>query len=133
MDWCFVNDRIISGSEDRTYKVWDLYGQLLYISPEREHAITSVRWAPSGNVFAAGSFDCVWLCDRDGWTEGGSDTGVGSALSLGWSNDGTSIAGCGGKKPFVFTATVLDLKTEWAGCALGLNKPNEIKSKQLTR
>lgn len=127
VDWCFVNDRIISGSEDRTYKVWDLYGQLLYISPEREHAITSVRWAPSGNVFAAGSFDCVWLCDRDGWTEGGSDTGVGSALSLGWSNDGTSIAGCGGKKPFVFTATVLDLTTEWAGCALGLNKPNEIK------
>ena len=114
IDWCPALDgRIVSGGEDRRYKVWDGHGQILFISPARDHAITAVRWSPTGQHFAAGSFDSVWLCARDGWTNGSNDTGVGSAVSLAWARDGSSVAGCGGKPPFVFTGAVVDVEHLW--------------------
>jgi len=30
VDWNEVNEKIVSGSEDRKYKVWNSYGQILY-------------------------------------------------------------------------------------------------------
>lgn len=49
-------------------QVWDAYGRLLYQSSLWEHAITSVAWSPDGALFAAGSFNSLALCDRQGWS-----------------------------------------------------------------
>lgn len=49
-------------------QVWDSYGRLLFQSTPLDYAVTSVAWCPSGEMFAAGSFDSLQLCDRMGWT-----------------------------------------------------------------
>lgn len=47
-------------------QVWDSYGRLLYNSQPHEHPITSVAWAPDGELFAVGSFHTLRLCDKTG-------------------------------------------------------------------
>ena len=49
------------------HQVWDSYGRLLFQSSPLDYAVTSVAWCPSGEMFAAGSFDSLQLCDRMGW------------------------------------------------------------------
>jgi len=49
-------------------QVWDSCGRLLFQSSPLDYAVTSVAWCPSGEMFAAGSFDSLQLCDRMGWT-----------------------------------------------------------------
>ncbi|VTJ86153.1 Hypothetical predicted protein [Marmota monax] len=66
VDWNSVNDLILSAGEDCKYKVWDSYGRLLYSSQPHEHPITSVAWAPDGELFAVGSFHTLRLCDKTG-------------------------------------------------------------------
>ncbi|XP_027958844.1 intraflagellar transport protein 80 homolog isoform X3 [Eumetopias jubatus] len=66
VDWNSVNDLILSAGEDCKYKVWDSYGRLLYNSQPHEHPITSVAWAPDGELFAVGSFHTLRLCDKTG-------------------------------------------------------------------
>ncbi|XP_070365859.1 intraflagellar transport protein 80 homolog isoform X1 [Equus asinus] len=66
VDWNSVNDLILSAGEDCKYKVWDSDGRPLYISQPHEHPITSVAWAPDGELFAVGSFHTLRLCDKTG-------------------------------------------------------------------
>uniref|UniRef100_A0AAA9TXJ5 Intraflagellar transport 80 n=1 Tax=Bos taurus TaxID=9913 RepID=A0AAA9TXJ5_BOVIN len=66
VDWNSVNDLILSAGEDCKYKVWDSYGRPLYSSQPHEHPITSVAWAPDGELFAVGSFHTLRLCDKTG-------------------------------------------------------------------
>ncbi|XP_063560409.1 intraflagellar transport protein 80 homolog isoform X2 [Gorilla gorilla gorilla] len=66
VDWNSVNDLILSAGEDCKYKVWDSYGRPLYNSQPHEHPITSVAWAPDGELFAIGSFHTLRLCDKTG-------------------------------------------------------------------
>uniref|UniRef100_A0A8C4X7R3 Intraflagellar transport 80 homolog (Chlamydomonas) n=1 Tax=Erpetoichthys calabaricus TaxID=27687 RepID=A0A8C4X7R3_ERPCA len=66
IDWNSVNDLILSGGEDCKYKVWDSYGRLLYSSSSHDYPITSVAWAPDGELFTVGSFNTLRLCDRTG-------------------------------------------------------------------
>ncbi|KAK2868759.1 hypothetical protein Q7C36_000630, partial [Tachysurus vachellii] len=66
VDWNSVNDLILSGGEDCKYKVWDSYGRPLYSSSPHDYPITSVAWAPDGEVFAMGSFNTLRLCDKTG-------------------------------------------------------------------
>ncbi|XP_065832392.1 uncharacterized protein [Oscarella lobularis] len=49
VDWSPVNNLIISGSEDRRYKVWDSFGRLIYSS---QPPITSVSWSFDSQLFA---------------------------------------------------------------------------------
>lgn len=39
---------------------------MLYSSQPHEHPITSVAWAPDGELFAVGSFHTLRLCDKTG-------------------------------------------------------------------
>lgn len=48
--------------------MWDPFGRLLYSSSPWEQSITSVAWSPDGTLFAAGSFNCLALCDKQGWS-----------------------------------------------------------------
>ncbi|XP_072330576.1 intraflagellar transport protein 80 homolog isoform X5 [Scyliorhinus torazame] len=66
IDWNAVNDLILSGGEDCKYKVWDSYGRLLYSAQAHDYPITSVAWAPDGQLFAVGSFNTLRLCDKTG-------------------------------------------------------------------
>ena len=47
-------------------QVWDSYGRLLYSSSPQDYPVTSLAWAPDGEVFAVGSFNTLHLCDKTG-------------------------------------------------------------------
>jgi intraflagellar transport protein 80 len=68
VDWNPVNGLLVSGGEDRKYKLWDGFGRLMFQSKPLEFAITSAAWSPNGELFAVGMYDSIRLCDRTGWT-----------------------------------------------------------------
>lgn len=105
-DWSALNGTIVSGGEDCKYKVWDEHGRLLFQSARGDHAVTSVAWSPSGDAFAAGSFNAVWLCDETGWSVGKTRTEGGSVLRLAWNADGTRVAGAGARGSVTFASVV---------------------------
>ena len=127
VDWCAVSGRLVSGGEDRKYKVWDAHGRALFSCAERDHAITSVAWSPSGAHFAAGAYDAVWLCDGAGWSRATtSNTALGSTLDLAWSGDGRTVAGACAKAPGVFVGTVVDVERACDECVARLAKPRAM-------
>uniref|UniRef100_A0A4W6C2E8 Intraflagellar transport 80 homolog (Chlamydomonas) n=1 Tax=Lates calcarifer TaxID=8187 RepID=A0A4W6C2E8_LATCA len=85
VDWNSVNDLILSGGEDCKYKVWDSFGRLLYSSSSHDYPITSLSWAPDGEVFAMGSFNTLRLCDKTGWSYALEKPNTGSLFTLAWS------------------------------------------------
>ena len=56
-------------------QVWDSYGRLLYSSSPQDYPVTSLAWAPDGEVFAVGSFNTLHLCDKTGVSSRSSHTG----------------------------------------------------------
>ncbi|XP_059177555.1 intraflagellar transport protein 80 homolog [Physella acuta] len=112
VDWNAVSNFILSGAEDKRYKVWDTYGRQLYCSSSHEYPITSVAWTPDGEMFAVGSFNTMRLCDRSGWSYALEKPNTGSILSLAWSGDGTQLAGACGNGQVIF-ANVIEIRLEW--------------------
>lgn len=74
-------------------QVWDAYGRQLYCSLLHEFPITSLAWAPAGDMFAVGSFNTLRLCDKSGWSHWLDKPSTGSVYCLAWSSDGTQLAG----------------------------------------
>ena len=113
VDWSPRGDVIVSGGEDCRYRVWDAFGRTLHASPAMDHPTTSCAWAP-GDVFAVGSFERAYLCDRTGGTRRAAvralADGFGSVFGLAWSPDGTTLAGCGGGGGVFVGQTVGDAK-----------------------
>lgn len=95
LDWSQANKLILSGGEDKKYKVWDQYGRNLYTSSPFNTVITSISWAPSGEYFAVGSFENIRLCNKTGWSYSFSKVQTGGVLSLGWNSEGTTLAAAG--------------------------------------
>lgn len=95
VDWNHANKLIISGGEDKKYKIWDQYGRNLFVSYALNSVVTSLSWAPSGEYFAVGSFGSIRLCSKTGWAQSLSKVDSGGIMSLSWSNDGTSLAAAG--------------------------------------
>lgn len=125
VDWNPINNLIVSGGEDKKYKVWDHYGRQLHSSGVCDFSITSVAWAPSGNVFAAGSFNMLALCDKTGWDHSRTRTNTGSILDIDWTVDGTHLAGGGGNSS-VFFAKIVDRSIEWMNFVVNLNEDNQV-------
>lgn len=121
VDWNTVNDLILSGGEDCKYKVWDSYGRLLYSSSPHDYPITSLSWAPDGEVFAVGSFNTLRLCDKTGWSYALEKPNTGSVFSLAWSADGTQLAGACGNGQVIF-AHVVEQRWEWTSFQVTLTK-----------
>ncbi|XP_063772228.1 intraflagellar transport protein 80 homolog isoform X1 [Pseudophryne corroboree] len=121
VDWNAVSDLILSAGEDCKYKVWDSYGRLLYSSPAHEYPITSVSWAPDGDLFAVGSFHTLRLCDKTGWSYALEKPNTGSIFSIAWSIDGTQIAGACGNGHVIF-AHVIEQHWEWKNFEVTLIK-----------
>ncbi|XP_026225134.1 intraflagellar transport protein 80 homolog [Anabas testudineus] len=121
VDWNSVNDLILSGGEDCKYKVWDSFGRLLYSSSFHDYPITSLSWAPDGEVFAMGSFNTLRLCDKTGWSYALEKPNTGSVFSLAWSADGTQLSGACGNGHVIF-AHVVEQHWEWKNFVITLTK-----------
>uniref|UniRef100_A0A3Q4BDA6 Uncharacterized protein n=1 Tax=Mola mola TaxID=94237 RepID=A0A3Q4BDA6_MOLML len=121
VDWNSVNDLILSGGEDCKYKVWDSFGRLLYSSSSHDYPITSLSWAPDGEVFSVGSFNTLRLCDKTGWSYALEKPNTGSVFSLAWSADGTQLAGACGNGHVIF-AHVVEQHWEWKNFMITLTK-----------
>ncbi|XP_047476921.1 intraflagellar transport protein 80 homolog [Penaeus chinensis] len=103
---------ILSGGEDTRYRVWDNFGRQLYSSSQHHHPITSLSWSPDGQLFAAGSFNTLRLCDKAGWCHSLEKPNTGSIFNLAWSSDGTQVAGACGNGHVIF-AHVIENHLEW--------------------
>ena len=125
VDWNFSNKLIISGGEDRKYKVWDQYGRNLFVSLPYNYVTTSVSWAPSGEYFAVGSFDMMRLCNKTGWTYSFNKIDSGSIFKLSWSGDGTTVAGAGGNGSVVF-GSIIDRAVSWKNIEVRLDENNKL-------
>ena len=125
VDWNFSNKLIISGGEDRKYKVWDQYGRNLFVSLPYNYVTTSVSWAPSGEYFAVGSFDMMRLCNKTGWTYSFNKIDSGSIFQLSWSGDGTTVAGAGGNGSVVF-GSIIDRTVSWKNIEVRLDENNKL-------
>ncbi|KAI8909099.1 WD40-repeat-containing domain protein [Gorgonomyces haynaldii] len=101
-DWNVVNGLIVSCGEDKKYRVWDTFGRQLYSSGALEHPVTSVAWAPNGDMFAVGSFNMVGVCDKLGWSYAIEKPSCGSIFNIAWTPDGTQMACAGGNGAVVF-------------------------------
>ncbi|XP_039865207.1 intraflagellar transport protein 80 homolog isoform X2 [Simochromis diagramma] len=121
VDWNSVNDLILSGGEDCKYKVWDSFGHLLHCSLSHDYPVTSLSWAPDGEVFAVGSFNTLRLCDKTGWSYALEKPNTGSVFSLAWSADGTQLAGACGNGHVIF-AHVVEQHWEWKNFVITLTK-----------
>jgi intraflagellar transport protein 80 len=107
-----ASNLIISGGEDRRYKVWDSFGRQLFSSSVQEHPITSLAWNPSGEMFAVGGFNNLRICDKLGWSYALSKTDSGSIFNIAWTPDGTQIA-CGGGSGSVIFGNIINRRFEW--------------------
>ncbi|XP_048121196.1 intraflagellar transport protein 80 homolog [Alosa alosa] len=121
VDWNSVNDLILSGAEDCRYKVWDSYGRLLNVSAPHDYPITSLAWAPDGELFAVGSFNTLRLCDKTGWSYALEKPNTGSVFAVAWSADGTQLAGACGNGHVIF-AHVVEQRWEWKSFQVTLTK-----------
>ncbi|XP_076002159.1 intraflagellar transport protein 80 homolog [Genypterus blacodes] len=130
VDWNSVNDLILSGGEDCKYKVWDSYGRLLYSSSSHDYPVTSLSWAPDGEVFAVGSFNALRLCDKTGWSYALEKPNTGSVLGLAWSADGTQLAGACGNGHVIF-AHVVEQHWEWKNFKVTLTKRRTMQVKNV--
>ncbi|XP_078065148.1 intraflagellar transport protein 80 homolog isoform X3 [Mustelus asterias] len=126
VDWNAVNDLILSGGEDCKYKVWDSYGRLLYSAQMHDYPITSVAWAPDGQLFAVGSFNTLRLCDKTGWSYALEKPNTGSVFNIAWSVDGTQIAGACGNGHVIF-AHIIEQRWEWKNFEITLTKRRSMQ------
>ena len=125
VDWNFANKLIVSGGEDRKYKIWDQYGRNLFVSLPYNYVTTSVSWAPSGEYFAVGSFDMIRLCNKTGWTYSFNKIDSGSIFKLSWSQDGSTVAGAGGNGSVVF-GSIIDRTVTWKNTEVRLDENNKL-------
>ena len=69
VSWDPSGDRIVSGSEDNTVKVWDVVsGKELYTFQGHTNYVRCVAWSPMGDKIASCSGDhtvCIWNIEAD--------------------------------------------------------------------
>eukprot|EP00794_Sanderia_malayensis_P011126 gene11126-12297_t len=126
VDWNSINNIIISAGEDCKYKVWDTYGRSLYISQVHDYPITTISWAPDGELFAVGSYNTLRLCDKAGWSYALEKPDTGSIFGIAWSTDGTQLAGACGNGQVVF-AHVVQKRIEWSNFEATVTEQKHIK------
>lgn len=125
VDWSTINNTIISGGEDRKYKVWDMFGRQLFSSAPFDHPVTSLSWSPSGELFAVGSYNTLRICDKLGWSHTLTKPNSGSILCISWTPDGTQIA-CGGGSGAVIFGNVIDRQLDWKNYEFVISDDHKI-------
>ncbi|CAG5105714.1 Oidioi.mRNA.OKI2018_I69.chr1.g2388.t1.cds [Oikopleura dioica] len=81
-------DTIASGGEDGKYKIWDLFGRLLFQSADHQFPITSISFSPNADSLLVGTFGIVKFCDPSGKSISSvQQTNLGSPFRFCWSQD----------------------------------------------
>lgn len=124
-DWSRMSNLIVTGGEDGSYKVWDPYGRNLFASIAGEHPVTSIAFAPDGEMFAIGSFNCMRVCDKTGWTQCREQTTSGSVMAMAWTSDGTQIA-FGTGNGALQVAQLVDRKKHWRNLTVTLTDGKKL-------
>eukprot|EP00750_Incisomonas_marina_P002863 INCI12731.1.p1 GENE.INCI12731.1~~INCI12731.1.p1 ORF type:complete len:766 (-),score=142.09 INCI12731.1:1994-4291(-) len=125
VSWNPVNNLVASCGEDCKYKVWENTGTLLYQSKPAEFVLTSIAWAPTGNMFAIGAFNMLRLADRTGWSYSMERPQSGSLQRIAWSADGTQVVGGGGNGTVVF-GQLVDQHLEWNQTDVRVTEPSKV-------
>ncbi|KAG5460055.1 MAG: hypothetical protein BJ554DRAFT_7943, partial [Olpidium bornovanus] len=92
VDWNLVNNVILSGGEDRKYKVWDSFGRVLFVSAPHDHAVTAS------------------VCLQ--WSYALAKPESGSLFDIAWTPDGSQFA-CAGGNGVVCFGHVVERRLEW--------------------
>jgi intraflagellar transport protein 80 len=144
----------LSGAEDNCYKLWDKNGRCVFSSEPTDLPITSVAFSPLGTSFVCGTYDCLLLCDKQGWvsdrllltpnttanTNTGAGTGantssglgVGSLYSVAYSPDGAALA-LGSAAGHVIVASIFNLRAECDGWVCFSGAANNVYVGQIDR
>ncbi|XP_019850408.1 PREDICTED: intraflagellar transport protein 80 homolog [Amphimedon queenslandica] len=125
IDWSSTAGLIISGGEDRKYKVWDNYGRLMYSSMQNDGPITSLSWTPDGELFAVGGFNTLRLCDKAGWSHSLDKPQCGTIFKLAWSDDGTNV-GCASGSGQIIIGSIVGRRNEWRHLEAVVTDENSI-------
>ncbi|XP_060875754.1 intraflagellar transport protein 80 homolog isoform X2 [Metopolophium dirhodum] len=92
VSWCRANDLIASGGEDCYYKIWDSYGNSVFVSEKLTHPVTSHCWKSDGNLLVVSCYNKILLCNQYGIVLSTDYVDCGSICSLCWSPDSTQVA-----------------------------------------
>ncbi|XP_061707628.1 intraflagellar transport protein 80 homolog [Cydia pomonella] len=129
--WNANNNLIISGGEDGFFKIWDTFGQQISVSVKHDQPITSVSWAPAGDLFVIGSYNLIRLCNANGWSHCLDRPSTGSIYSLAWSSDGTQLAAACANSQVLF-AHIIDREYTWKTYACTQTGRKVIAIKDIT-
>jgi intraflagellar transport protein 80 len=125
-----ANNTIVSGGEDRKYKLWDCYGRCLYSSLLHDSPIASLSWSPHGELFSVGAFNTLRLCDKSGWSHCLEKPSTGTIGALTWSSDGTQFA-CACSNGQTLLAQVVNRHLEWHNLEAVVGEDNIIRVKDV--
>ncbi|KAH7815537.1 putative Intraflagellar transport protein 80-like protein [Monocercomonoides exilis] len=125
MDWSAANGLLLSGGEDRTYRIWTGQGRNLYSSRMFAYPITSVCWSMRGETFAVGSMNCVVLCDAAGWEKHVIYNDTASITRLRFSPNGRQLAGAG-YNGSVLMCRVVANKVRWENFVASEEEMNKV-------
>ncbi|XP_063530028.1 intraflagellar transport protein 80 homolog [Cydia strobilella] len=129
--WNANNNLIISGGEDGFFKIWDTFGQQISVSVKHDQPITSVSWAPAGDLFVIGSYNLIRLCNANGWSHCLDRPSTGSIYSIAWSSDGTQLAAACANSQVLF-AHIIDREYTWKTYACTQTGRKVIAIKDIT-
>lgn len=131
VDWNPITNYIVSAGESGCFKIWDKFGRILYKSNIFNNRITSLKWSPSGDYLAVGSYNLLKVCNKNGFTELREEfENLGSPLSISWTADGTEIAAGGGTGKLVF-GRIIEKELEWNNFLIYLSEVRKIKVKNI--
>uniref|UniRef100_A0A8R1DXP0 WD_REPEATS_REGION domain-containing protein n=2 Tax=Caenorhabditis japonica TaxID=281687 RepID=A0A8R1DXP0_CAEJA len=130
-DWNPTAGLIVTGGEDCKFKVWDVFGQILFNSSVHDFPITTIAWNIDGSLFAVGSHNILRLCDRSGWSHSLEKLNTGSVMSMSWSPDGTQLA-VGTAAGIVFNAHITDKRLTYEEFELIQTKKTVIEVRDVS-
>jgi len=113
VDWSLQAKKILCGGEDGSFRLFDQFGVLLYLSPRHEHVISCVAWSPDGSLFLVSCHDQIELCDHQGRREDIQVFNSGSISHLRWNLRGTKVLVGSSLNSVICSASIVDKIVEW--------------------
>jgi len=105
LSWNKKNGLIASGSEDKTFAIFDETLQQIFRVSDKclKFQVTSLEWSKNGEYLAVGSFEIVSVFDKFGLLiRSESLVRKGSVFAIDWANDSKQFAfGCGNGQIFI--------------------------------
>ncbi|VVC31811.1 WD40/YVTN repeat-like-containing domain,WD40 repeat,WD40-repeat-containing domain [Cinara cedri] len=128
VSWCKANEFIVSGGEDCYYKIWDAYGNSIFVSDKLAYPVTSLNWKSDGNLLVVSYYNTILLCNQYGIILSTDYVDCGSVNTLCWSPDGTQVAAaCANGKLMVSTLIERSVSEQNFNCLITSRKRMIVK------